>query len=150
MIDAKTALERTVPVCRNDCTNDASDVAVGFQQCRNGKRRIRASCVHCGAFLCWLPMREPFLSMANNEVSPTPILDVLMLLEEIGVELKSDGKACWVPYPDCKKLDAELAALIRQCSHDLARMLGDHSKITPGVHSVTLPDAPTREETQPC
>lgn len=149
MIDAKTALEALVPVCRNDCTQDASDIAVGYQQTRNGNRRIRASCMHCGSFLTWLPLREPFTTLAANEVSDTAVLDVLTGLEDLGIELKSDGKTCWVPYPDCQKVDAALAGLIRQCSHDLARMLGDHDKITPGVWTGKLPDAPTREET-PC
>jgi hypothetical protein len=60
--------------------------------------------------------------------SQTPILDALVRLEEVGVELVSDGRQVryagegWRVMRDHPDLDA----VVRQCGHQLARMLGDN------------------------
>jgi hypothetical protein len=71
-----------------------------------------------------MPLVEPWISCANDNASPAPILDVLTRLEDLGVELQSDGRKVWVGGQDYHKVPEELHVLIRQCSNLLARMLG--------------------------
>jgi uncharacterized protein (DUF3820 family) len=98
--------------------------AVGWQEDSNGGRRIRAECMRCGRWLAWLPMTEKSVRQADGNASKTPDLDALVRLQDLGVELQSDGCTAWVPWPDVKRVTPELLALIRKCSHQLARMIG--------------------------
>jgi hypothetical protein len=70
-----------------------------WQEDRAGGKRIRRSCRRCGRYCCFAPLVEPYLSEANACASPTPILDVLTRLEDLGVELVSDGRRAEVPWP---------------------------------------------------
>jgi hypothetical protein len=67
---------------------------------------------------------EPHLSQANAALHQTALLDVLIRLEDIGVELASDGNAVLVPWQFWGKVPEDLLALIREVNHDLARLLG--------------------------
>jgi hypothetical protein len=98
---------------------------VFWQEDRAGRRRISARCKQCHRHLTFPPCVEPYLSMANAAASQTPILDALVRLEELGVEVHSDGQRAWIEYEDWNKVPADLHAIVRQCSHQLARMLGN-------------------------
>ena len=95
-----------------------------WQEDRNGRRRIRGECWECRRYRGWLPMRETFIRLADQNVSETPILDVLTWLDDIGAELRSDGKTVWVRPEHWRRVPPDLHALIRQCSHRLARLMG--------------------------
>jgi hypothetical protein len=110
-----------LPACRGCRT--VGIVARWQEDCR-GDRRIRGECVRCGRFLCWLPQLEPWIRQADHHASPTPVLDVLTRLDDLGIELESDGHSVAIPLQDWQRVPPELHALIRQCSHQLARMLG--------------------------
>jgi hypothetical protein len=111
-----------IPPCRR-CDSDRFRVA--WQEDRNGGRRIRASC-SCGAYLCFLPLVEPWVSLANNAVNPTAALDVLIALGDLGIDLRSDGKTVWLAGEDRKRVPENLHVLIRQCCHQLVVMLGNN------------------------
>jgi hypothetical protein len=110
-----------LPACRQ--CGVAGIIAHWQEDCAGG-RRIRGECVRCGRFLCWLPQLEPWIRQADYNASPTPVLDVLTQLDDLGIELESDGHSMQVPLQDWQRVPPELHALIRQCSHQLARMLG--------------------------
>jgi uncharacterized protein (DUF3820 family) len=96
---------------------------VDWMEDRRGQRRIRATC-SCGRYLCFLPIVEPWIFCANENASPAPVLDVLTQLEDLGVELQSDGRKVWVAGADDRRVPAELHVTIRQCAYQLARLLG--------------------------
>jgi hypothetical protein len=86
----------------------------------NGDRRIRASCSRCGRLVKFLPHLPPFTTLADAAASATPVLDVLTRLEESGVSLHSNGARVWTDG----LVPADVAAAIRQCNHQLARLIG--------------------------
>jgi hypothetical protein len=94
-----------------------------WQEDRAGGKRIRRSCRRCGRYCCFAPLVEPYTSEANASASPTPILDVLTRLEDLGVELVSDGRRAEVPWPQAQRLPDDLRETIRGCQHTLARMI---------------------------
>jgi hypothetical protein len=69
-------------------------------------------------------MVSPFVEEADRNASQTPILDALTKLDALGVDLKSDGKSVWLFPEDEKRVPPHAHSLIRQCSHQLAGMLG--------------------------
>src|SRR5262245_7581627 len=90
---------------------------------RLGRRYIRGECARCSRWLANLSQVEPYTSQANARASSTAVLDVLVRLEDLGIELQSDGQAVsfgkdWQRVPD------DLRTLVRQCSHQLAGLLG--------------------------
>jgi hypothetical protein len=93
-----------------------------------GNRRLSARCSLCRKHLKFPPIVEPFIAMANQNASQTPILDVLTRLDELGMELQSDGVRAWVKWEDSKRVPQELLAIVSQCSHQLARMLGNKER----------------------
>ncbi len=97
---------------------------VTWQEDRRGGRRIRAECLRCGRWLTWLPQAPLWTQQADRNASPTALLDVLTRLEDLGIDLQSDGRTVWVPWPDVQRIPLDLRAVIRQCSHQLARLLG--------------------------
>ena len=109
-------------LCCRHCA--AEGYTARWQEDRNGRRRIRADCLGCGRFLAWLPILEPWITSANRNASPTPILDVLTRLDDLDAELRSDGRTVWVKARDWRRVPPDLHALIRQCSHRLARLMG--------------------------
>jgi hypothetical protein len=95
-------------------------------QDRLGRRIIRAECSVCRQLLDHPLVVEPYVSMANTTKNPTAALDVLIQLQEMGIELCSDGRAVWVPGEHYRLVSADLRATIRQCCHELARMIGNN------------------------
>jgi hypothetical protein len=69
--------------------------------------------------------------MANAVKSETPILDALVQLQDLGVELHSDGETAWIDWRDRQLVPPELSAVVRQCSHQLGRMIGDKQRAAP-------------------
>jgi hypothetical protein len=94
-----------------------------WQEDRNGARRIRAECSRCRRWLGFLPQVEPHVSQADAAASPTAILDALTRLEALGVELHSDGATVWV-RDGWDRVPPDLNAVVKQASHQLARLLG--------------------------
>ena len=99
-------------------------IRASWQEDRNGRRRIRGECWDCRRYRGWLPMREPFIRLADQNASPAPLLDVLLWAEDLGIQLRSDGRTVWVRATDWCRVPPDLHALIRQCSYQLARMIG--------------------------
>ncbi len=134
------------PPCVPACPCGApDDFRIYWQSTRDGRRQLRADCARCGRFLSYLPHRPPFIALADAAASETPILDVLVRLDSIGVALHSDGAEVWVPPPYNVRVGPDLAALIRQCSHELAQLIGrDMGR----RHRQTT--IPTVKKTDPC
>src|SRR5579871_4786201 len=108
------------PRCKR-CPSE--DFSVEWQEDRRGRRCLRATC-SCDLFLCFLPLIQPWIDAANEVASPAPLLDALIRLEGLGIDLQSDGKTVWFFGDDRQRVPPDLHALIRQCSHQLARMIG--------------------------
>jgi hypothetical protein len=94
----------------------------GWQQMKNGRWHIRVECDGCGLFLQFAPQVEPYMTYADRNASGAAILDVLVQCEELGIELLSDGQT--VRFHDNHRAPPGLRSLLRQCSHDLARLMG--------------------------
>lgn len=97
-------------------------------QDRLGRRQIRRECARCGNWMGFAPQVEPYTTEADAEAGQTPILDVVIRLEELGVTLQSDGRRAWVGADDWGRVPPDLHALIRQCAHTLASMVGARQK----------------------
>jgi hypothetical protein len=78
------------------------------------------------------PLVTPFIEQADAAASTTPVLDALIQLDALGIELQSDGSKAWVAAEDWRRVPAELHSLIRQRSHQLARMIGPSASAGPG------------------
>jgi hypothetical protein len=91
----------------------------------NGVRQIRRTCRRCGLWLGCAPRVPPYTTLADAAASPTPILDVLTRLDDLGVELRSDGRRVWISGTDWHRVPKELHDVIRQCGHTLAGLLGN-------------------------
>jgi hypothetical protein len=113
----------TIPHCSR-CENTLPEFR--WQQDSRGQRRIRAECRNCHKFLTFAPLIPPYTTEADHYASRTPVLDALTKLETLGIEVVSDGKRAWVAWPACKRVPNDLLATLRQCSHQLAKMLGDN------------------------
>jgi hypothetical protein len=109
------------PLIRCPSCLRCDQVAYTWQAFANGTRHVRADCRRCGRYIKFAPRRSPYTDLADASASTSPILDALTLAESLGVELASDGVAVW-PVGDTPP---DLIALVRQCSPDLAQMLGD-------------------------
>jgi hypothetical protein len=70
-------------------------------------------------------MVEPHLTEANRAASTTPVLDALTRLGDLGIDLHSDGKSVWFAGDDWKRVPPDLYALVRQCGHELGKLLGN-------------------------
>jgi hypothetical protein len=99
-----------------------------WQEDRLGRRQIRAECDRCHRHLTFPPLAEPYISRANAAASATPILEALTRLDALGVELASDGHSVRFAGDGWRRVPPQLQALVRQCNHDLARMLGDNRR----------------------
>jgi len=98
-------------------------VVYRWQQFRDGRRQIRASCERCDRWLGFAPIREPYTGLADKVSSPTVILDALTVAQDEGVELRSDGHAVWCwPWG---RASARLEQLVREKAHLLAGLIGD-------------------------
>jgi hypothetical protein len=101
--------------------------ACGWLEDSLGRRRVRAECVRCGRCLGHPPSVPPFSTMADAAASPTAVPDVLTRLEALGIELVSDGRSVNYKGTDYHRVPLDLRALVRQCSHQLARMMGNRT-----------------------
>jgi hypothetical protein len=113
---------RPVPVC---C---GSEALIHWHEDRLGRKRVRAQCRRCGRSLGFPPCVEPFLALANASASPAPLLDALTRLGDLGVELVSDGRGVWFADDGWRRVPPDLKAVVKQCSHQLAGLLGDTRK----------------------
>ncbi len=100
---------------------------------RLGRRRIRAECRRCRRSVDCPPLVPPFTTMADALASPAPILDALTRMDEMGIEVCSDGRSVWLDCENYRKTPPDLQAIIRQCSHQLAGLLGDNRKPSPAA-----------------
>jgi hypothetical protein len=66
--------------------------------------------------------------MADAEASPTAILDALTRLEDLGVELLSDGRTVSYRPGDWERVPPDLRRIVDQVRHQLARLLGRTSR----------------------
>ena len=114
---------RPIPPCR-DCGPGAGHVLFWMQD-RVGRKRIRAECKRCRRLVDHPPCVPPYSTMADATASPTAMLDVLTRLDDLGVQLHSDGRAAWVGGDDYRRVPPDLRALVKQCSHELAKMIGN-------------------------
>jgi hypothetical protein len=67
------------------------------------------------------------LTFANKTASETPVLDVLIQSDELGIDLCSDGRTVSFAHPEDDHRARRLRELVRQCSHTLAGLLGRQS-----------------------
>jgi hypothetical protein len=89
-----------------------------------GQRMLRRECGRCRSFCGFAPQVEPFITEANAAASPTAILDVLTRLDDLGVQLGSDGASVWFTGEGARRVTPDLEAVVRQCNHRLAKLLG--------------------------
>jgi uncharacterized protein (DUF3820 family) len=113
---------RQVTPCR-DCPGPPP-ISYGWAQDSLGRARIRAECACCRRLLTHPPCVPPYTTFADAAASAAPVLDALIRLEALGVELVSDGKTVSFQGEDWRKVPPELRAIVRQCSHQLAGLLG--------------------------
>jgi hypothetical protein len=93
-----------------------------------GRKFIRSECRQCRQAMGALPMREPYVSQADANASPAPVLDALVGLEAAGVEVRSDGKTAWVGG-DYRRVPPDVRNALRQAKkHTLAGLIGDTTK----------------------
>jgi hypothetical protein len=90
-----------------------------------GRRAIRAECRRCRRAVDRPPVVPPYTDQADALASAAPVLDALIGLDGLDVELCSDGASVWVPPEDWRRVPQDLHSIIRQCRHQLARMIGD-------------------------
>jgi hypothetical protein len=88
-----------------------------------GRKFIRSECRQCRQAMGHLPMREPYIGMADANASPAPVLDALVGAEAAGVEIRSDGRTAWLS--DYRKAPPGVRNALRQAKHTLAGMIGD-------------------------
>jgi hypothetical protein len=60
-----------------------------------GRRSILATCPVCDRLVDRPPRVPPYTTEADAHASSTPVLDVLVKLDEMNVELYSDGRTAW-------------------------------------------------------
>jgi hypothetical protein len=115
------------PAPRRRCFRcHSTQILANWHQWRNGSRHVRGTCARCGAWCGTLPQTEANIAEANRNASPTPVITALVELEALGVELVSDGNSVSYVGDGWRKVPRELDAIVRQCSHTLARMIGDN------------------------
>jgi hypothetical protein len=101
----------------------ATVIGYSWYEDRLGRRFIKRRC-RCGEDLGFAPHLPEFVARADAAASPTPVLDALVLAEELGIELVSDGEAVAVAC-GWHRLTPELRRKLGQCRHQLARLMGD-------------------------
>jgi len=92
---------------------------------RLGRRQVRRECANCGTWRGFAPRRAPFTDEADAAASDSAALDVLTQCEDLGLELRSDGRAADFAGADWLRAPPELSARLRECRGQLGRLLGD-------------------------
>ncbi len=131
------------PIQPCDRCGPAGGVLIGWMQIRTGGRRLRAECRRCRALLDHPPCVPPYTTEADKTLSTTAVLDALTRLETLGVELQSDGRGVWIGWPERQRVPAELVAVVRQCSHQLATMIGDTRTMANAAAAAAATPRPT-------
>jgi hypothetical protein len=93
-----------------------------------GRRRISAHCRRCGRTTDHPPCVPPYTTEADRHASAAPILDALVRLDALGIELASDGRTVWLQGEDYRRVPPDLQAIVRQCRHQLATMIGNRKR----------------------
>jgi hypothetical protein len=70
-------------------------------------------------------MTEPFVGEADRAARAAPVLDALIALEALDIDLESDGATVWFAGDGWRRVPPDLRAVVQQCSHRLAGLLGD-------------------------
>jgi hypothetical protein len=110
----------------SDCLS-ASEPRFIWQEDRAGRRR-GAECQGCQRFITFAPTCPPYTTEADRRASPTPVLDALVLAEEEGIGLRSDGEAVTFATPhDRSRAPERLRDLLRKANHVLGSMMGRQS-----------------------
>jgi hypothetical protein len=117
----------TSPPCwAGPCPRCGGPATYNWQEIRDGRRQVRASCRQCGTWLGFAPQREPYIGLANAAACPTVTIDALALAEDEDVELMSDGSTVWCePHG---KASERLRQMVRERGRLLASLLGDTTK----------------------
>jgi hypothetical protein len=113
---------RPIPPCR---TCPGAGHLCYWMQDRLGRRIIRAECRKCRRLVDHPPCVPPYSTIADATANPTVMLDVLTRLDDLGMRLHSDGRSAWIGGDDYRKVPPDLKALVKQCSHELAKMIGN-------------------------
>jgi hypothetical protein len=93
-----------------------------WQTCSNGVKQVKAECSGCGGNLGFLPQTTANIALANAGSSPAPLLDLLLALEQAGVESVRDANGV-VRYVPQQRMTPTLWGLVRRGGYLLERML---------------------------
>ena len=116
--------EPTCPRC------GGKQLAYHWVEDKRRRRQIRRSCVNCGKSLGFAPQAPPFTDLADAVASPTAVLDVLILCEELGISLKSDGQvADFAAQEDYLRAEPSLRNRVAQCRSTLGRLIGKRREV---------------------
>ena len=111
--------------CPVRCTRCGStELRHSWHEYRNGQRQIRRACGRCGTWLGSAPQTPEAVAEADARASKTDILDALTRLDDLGIEVCSDGRSVWAAGDGWRRMPPDLADVLRQCNHRLARLLG--------------------------
>src|SRR5262245_46923019 len=89
----------------------------GSEDLRFAGSQSRATCGGCGSQIGFMPRVE---ASPDAAASPDAVLDVLLLAEDEGVALRSDGRvAAFATAADGQRASARLRRLLQQCRHRL-------------------------------
>jgi hypothetical protein len=69
-------------------------------------------------------LAPPYTDLADGASTRTPILDVLVKCDELGIRLRNDGAAVdFATAGDWRRAPADLRRAVRQVRHTMATML---------------------------
>jgi hypothetical protein len=118
---------RPVAPCRD---HPGAGVHYRWQEDRAGRKHIRAECASCHRFLTFPPVRPAYTGLADAASSAAPILDALTGLEDVGAQLRSDGRGVWIGV-GYKRVPPKVRDALAQAKHQLATMIGDNRQESP-------------------
>ena len=116
---------------------------LSWHEIADGRRQIRRTCPHCETFRGFAQQVPLNVAAADRNASPAPLLDVLTRLDELDIELISDGHEVSFTGDGRRRCPADLAELIRQCNHQLCGCCfeGGRRERQLATNSVRNPDA---------
>jgi hypothetical protein len=90
-----------------------------------GRKRIKIECARCHRPNGFAPTASPYVEEADAAASKTPVLDVLTRLEDLGIELLSDGKSIrYARDADYRRVPPDLRRLVQSQVTPFSRMSG--------------------------